>query len=313
MDALRSGARQTFDRLLREDPGAVNLRGPGGATPLMYAALYGDAAAIRQLIDSGANANASNDAGATALMWAIDDPDKVRLLLEHGADPNATSVENQRPLTIALAGKASAAVVNLLLDHGASVDVKSYRGGNPFVAAGGDEALLRTLLQHGVDVARLSAGLSRAQDAGCEACTQLLIKSASKSVLNSGLFQAAGAKDTRTLKLLLDRGADAKFAEDGLGLTALMYAAISEDAPVEKVRTLVEHGAEVNAKTADGTTALEFASRQGDQDVIKLLRQAGAKEGDASPKPVLKPKPLHPREPPSNAASRCYSEAMWAL
>ena len=291
MEALRSGARQTLARLLREDTGAVNLKGTGGATPLMYAVLYGDAAVVRQLIDSGANANASNDVGATALMWAVDDPDKVLLLLEHGADANATSAENQTPLTIALASKAPVAVVNLLLDHGANADVKSYRGRNPFVAAGGDEALLRTLLQHGVDIARLSAGLSRALDAGCEACIQLLIKSASKPALNSGLFQAAGGRDARTLKMLLDRGADANFADSGLGLTTLMYAAISEGAPLENSKTLIERDAEVNAKTADGTTALDFALRQGDQEVVKLLRQAGAKEGDASPKFILKPKP----------------------
>ena len=291
MEALRGGARQTLARLLREDTGAVNLKGTGGATPLMYAVLYGDAAVVRQLIDSGANANASNDVGATALMWAVDDPDKVLLLLEHGADPNATSAENQTPLTIALASKAPIAVVNLLLDHGANADVKSYRGRNPFVAAGGDEALLRTLLQHGVDIARLSAGLSRALDAGCEACIQLLIKSASKPALNSGLFQAAGGRDARTLKMLLDRGADANFADSGLGLTTLMYAAISEGAPLENSKTLIERDAKVNAKTADGTTALDFALRQGDQEVVKLLRQAGAKEGDASPKFVLKPKP----------------------
>ncbi len=291
IEALRSGARPTFARLLREDSGAVNLKGPGGATALMYAALYGDAAAVRQLVDAGANTNASNDVGATALMWAIDDPDKVVLLLEHGADPNAKSTENQTPLTIALGSKAPAAVVNLLLDHGANVDVKSYRGGNPFVTAGGDEALLRTLLQHGVDVTRLSPGFPLALDVDCEACIQLLTKSVSKPTLNSGLFRGAGAKDARTLKILLDRGADAGFAQDGLGSTTLMYAAISEGAQVEKVRTLIEHGAEVNAKTADGTTALEFASRQGNQEVVQWLRKAGAQESEASPKPVLKPKP----------------------
>jgi ankyrin repeat protein len=291
MEALRSGARQTFAQLLREAPSPVNLKGPGGATPLMYAALYGDAAAVRQLIDTGANVNASNDVGATALMWAIDDPDKTLLLLEHGADANATSAENQTPLTIALASKAPAAVVNLLLDHGANVDVKSYRGRNPFVAAGGDEALLQTLLQHGVVVTRLSSGLPLALDAGCQVCVQLLIKSVSTPALNSGLFRATGDKDARTLKILLDRGADAKFAEDGLGITTLMYAAISEGAPVEKVKALIERGAEVNARTADGTTAIDFASRQGNQEVVQLLRKAGAKESDTSPKPALKPKP----------------------
>ena len=42
-DALRNGTGKEFDRLLRENPEAVNAKGPGGWTPLMYAALYGDA------------------------------------------------------------------------------------------------------------------------------------------------------------------------------------------------------------------------------------------------------------------------------
>src|ERR1700676_4637056 len=174
---------------------------------------------------------------------------------------------------------------------GANVDVKSYRGRNPFAAAGGDEALLRTLLQHGVDATRLSSGLPLALDAGCEPCIQLLIKSVSKPALNSGLFQAAGSRDARTRKILLAHGADAKLADKGLGLTALMYAAISEGAPVENVKTLIERGAHANAKTVDGTTALDFALRQGDPAVVQLLRKAGAKAGDASSMPVVKPKP----------------------
>jgi hypothetical protein len=59
---------------------------------------------------------------------------------------------------------------------------------------------------------------------------------------------------------------------------------------VENVRALIERGADVNAKTVDGTTALDFALRQGDPAVVQLLRKAGAKEGDASLKPAVKPK-----------------------
>ena len=48
---------------------------------------------------------------------------------------------------------------------------------------------------------------------------------------------------------------------------------------------------EINAKTADGMTALDFAMRSGDQSVVEVLRKAGAKEGNAAAQPVLKPKP----------------------
>ena len=79
MDALRMGDGATFTRLLRENPEAAKLKGVGGSTPLMFAALYGDAASVKQLIDHGADVNASNDAGATALMWAMDHLDNARV------------------------------------------------------------------------------------------------------------------------------------------------------------------------------------------------------------------------------------------
>src|SRR5208282_2469859 len=40
-----------------------------------------------------------------------------------------------------------------------------------------------------------------------------------------------------------------------------------------------------------GSTALDLAVRSGDRSVVELLRKAGAKEGSASPPPILKPKP----------------------
>ena len=61
MHALRDGDRQQFARTLREAPASVNAKGHGGWTPLMYAALYGDAEAVRLLLAARANPNAAND------------------------------------------------------------------------------------------------------------------------------------------------------------------------------------------------------------------------------------------------------------
>src|ERR1051326_108819 len=83
MDALRNGDRPAFRKLLADDPAAIHLRGAGGSTPLMYAALYGDVDSVRLLLERGADPNIHNDAGATALMWAVDDLSKTRLLLDH--------------------------------------------------------------------------------------------------------------------------------------------------------------------------------------------------------------------------------------
>ena len=290
-DALRSGDRQAFARLLREDPGAVNLKAAGGATPLMYAALYGDVASMKELIDRGADPLASNDAGATALMWAVDDPEKVRLLLEHGADPNAMSDDSRTALAIVLDNRGPAALVALLLDHGAKVDGLGYRGRSPLAGAGADEAVLRTLIGHRVDGALLSPALSSALSSGCAACIDLLIPAAPKTALSSSLIAVSGDRDGRAFTALLSHGADPKNAAPGLGFTSLMYAADSEFGAADRVKSLLERGAEVNAQEADGLTALDFALRSGNQTVAALLRKAGARESSAPPAPVLKPKP----------------------
>jgi mono/diheme cytochrome c family protein len=119
MAAIRGGDRPAIDRLLREVPRAVKLRGPQGATPLMSAALYGDAALVSRLLAAGADPDARDIAGATALMWAVPDRRKMQLLLDAGADANARSDGGRSVLVVASGIVGAAQAVNLLLDYGA--------------------------------------------------------------------------------------------------------------------------------------------------------------------------------------------------
>ena len=109
-DAARSGGRQDdatpfataiarqFDRAMRENPQVRERQRAGGWTPIMYAALYGDAEDVRHLLAQGADPNAQNDGGGTALMYAVEDAEKTRLLLDRGADANARSGEGRTAL-----------------------------------------------------------------------------------------------------------------------------------------------------------------------------------------------------------------------
>jgi hypothetical protein len=128
MHALRNGNRQEFNRALRENRKSVNGKGHGGWTPIMLAALYGEVEDIRLLLAHGANPNAQNDGGGTALMYAIEDAEKIRVLLDHGAEANARSGEGRTALLIAVGRAGSNAVVKLLLERGASAASRWPRG-----------------------------------------------------------------------------------------------------------------------------------------------------------------------------------------
>src|SRR5262245_27709598 len=137
-ESLRNADRPLFLKILKENQGVWNRKGTGGATPLMYAALYGDAESVRVLLEHGADPNARNDANATALMYAVDDAAKTQLLLEHGADPNAVSDEAQTPLLIAVTRPGAAPVVKLLVAYDAKPAIQNSVAAvrqNPLVPA----------------------------------------------------------------------------------------------------------------------------------------------------------------------------------
>ncbi len=293
MEALRTGDRQAFNKILIEYPKVANLKGPGGSTPLMSAAFYADADAVRTLLDRGADPNLTNQGGATALMWAVADAGKTRLLLDRGADPNARSEEGQTPLAIAATRFGSSAVVNLLLDHGAN------SSGAALVAAAnaGDEAVVRTLVERGAArKASASDALLVSMRAGCAKCVELLIASVDATGLNNALVMLAPFGDTQMIKALLDRGGDVNATllgqrDDVNGRTPLMLAANSDVLPVAVIKMLIARGAEVNAKGPAGETALDLAKRNGRTVVVDLLIKSGAREEGAFPTPAITPRP----------------------
>ena len=118
-----------------------------GITPLMYAAEIGSVDAMRLLLDRGADVNAQNAFGSTALMWSVSDAAKVRLLLDHGAQVNTAAKSGRTALIIAAFTNPSAEVVRLLLAKGAKVDVLDVRHVTPMNAAtfGNDTATVRLL------------------------------------------------------------------------------------------------------------------------------------------------------------------------
>jgi ankyrin repeat protein len=92
----------------------------------------------------------------------------------------------------------------------------------------------------------------------------------------TALMYAALHADTACLKHLLDKGADAN-ATNEAGATALIWAA----GDLKKVKLLTSRGADVQARTKEGRTAIHVAARQaGTAEIVRLLLDKGADAND---------------------------------
>ncbi len=248
--AVRDG-RFEIARILVEAHADVNQFEANGISP-MLSAISNDHVEIAQfLLDHGADPNPADAWGRTALFEAVavrnlevnktedngvDRPavlSLIRALLEHGANPNARTLEQlptrrwimpvndiswvdfsgQTPfLRAALSGDVT--VMRLLLEHGANPNIATYEGTTALMAA---------------------AGINWAE-------TQTYTESKEHSL--------------EAVKMCLELGADVN-AANSMGLTAAIGAINRGSNDI--LMYLVEHGARLDIKDKEGRTPKDWA------------------------------------------------------
>ena len=127
VQAMRQGDTEKLTVLL-EDRRILDLRDDQGTPLFLHATFYSDAPVLKLFLDKGADPNATNHAGASPLIWAAADPEKVALLLHRGANPNTRSPRGNTALIVAAFQYGSAATLKKLLDAGAEVGARNNEG-----------------------------------------------------------------------------------------------------------------------------------------------------------------------------------------
>jgi ankyrin repeat protein len=268
-DVNAVSAVEVWERQTTAEPRAKWLP-PGGMTPLLFAAREGCLACIDALVEAGADPNMTTPDGISPVVSALINGhyDVAAALVEAGTDPNLVDDTGRGALY-------------------AAIDFNTMPSSNrpaPYVTENEHSALdvARMLIERGADVnaqltsmAPYRAKLDRGND----------------TVLSAGttpLMRAAKAGDVPAMQALLTAGADASLRTTRGGVDALLLAAgvgtLEQDTTgryktqqqaIEAIELLLEHGADLQTRDANGRTALHGAALQGYNDVIEYLAGKG--------------------------------------
>jgi ankyrin repeat protein len=293
----------------------VDLRAPGGDTPLIVAADENKLEIVRLLLHLGADVNAINGANDTALIRASikGHTSVVKELLKARADVNVKNAakgdaliygvmskktqvigsllkagartndryDDEKTALIIVAEHGHADIAGLLLAHKADANAvdKDERTALMIASKKGNIELVRMLLKSGADANKQSkygdTALDEAISANNIRIVSMLIKNNRNLDRRKAISSAVIAGNLEIAKLLYTTDTDVNM-RGFAGGTLLMLAA---DEDLALVKFLVDRGAGINLHDDEGNTALMKAVtslKKANISTIKFLINRGA-------------------------------------
>lgn len=260
---------------------------PASATlgdALIEAARNDDQTAVVDLLRQGADVNARDEDGTTALAMAADHSNVplAELLLSKGANPDLTNELGIGPLMLSIAN-GSMPMVRLLIDKGASPEVARENGETPLMTAArlGQVETMQRLLARGANVNARDKKFGQTAlmwAAGNPAAVRLLIGHGADIRPVTTVWDVKYtiyAPTTVTLgKTGIPWNTDGAYNSKKGGLNALFFAVQKHD--LESARTLLDAGIDVNSAAADGTTPLLASLYNWDPPDLTFIPGKGA-------------------------------------
>ena len=261
-------------------------------SPVADAAMRGDQGSVRALLQQGADVNAAQGDGMTALHWAADrgDLEMARMLVYAGAGLDAvTRMAEYTPLHLA-SRAGHGGVVRALLEAGSDPVALTGSGGTTalhLAAASGDPAAVAALIEHGADV---DAREDRAEQ------TPLIFAAAQNRVEAIKALLAGGADPSLTTRVVdmveLEESLRNNGDEDRVRqqIAAQIAAREAKEPKEPKEEGEAEKPAEAPKPLSmgqqvghmGGMTALLHAARQGYAEAASALLDAGSDVDQAS-------------------------------
>jgi ankyrin repeat protein len=289
--ALQRGDIAETERLVTHgvSPNVVDVEG----TPaLMAATLFASADTMELLLKHGADPNRADASGATALMWAVPDLEKVRLLLARGANVNARSNTERTPLLVAAAYPGTVDLLRLLLDRGANLRAQDRSGATALALAvrSADVEVVRFLVEKGLDPNALTPVARRVGFARWDRPTTDYLMSKGLSAPPDVLVSTANWQPAELVGRWIELGADVNARNAAqYGRTPLLTAVTSELGGADTLRLLLDRGADANMRTTEDESPLDWAIYKGDRAKIQVLEQRGATRGNGPRREEIAP------------------------
>jgi len=270
------------------DAGAdVNVRAASGITPVHWAVIRDHPAVLGLLFERKADVNARDRGDNTPLHYALSlgqqNAEMIEALLVAGADPNALGWGGTWPplayVAACDANSRPAALAGTLLEHGADVNGSHTNGWT---------ALHQAAQSNRPDLAELFVANEAKVDARGSRPSQepkLGERQAQPSArpTSTGGKAAAPTRADQTAQPALPPLPAPFQTQFNLGdntlsadndVTPLHVAVAIQN--LEIARFLLEHGADVNARDAEGRAPLHFAVNRRDLDLMRLLLETKA-------------------------------------